>query len=250
MTPALPSGELDDQWLAAALQRFAVSRDQELRNEIAARTSWLAMRSARRFWDRGEPFDDLVQVAQVGLLKAIDRFDPAAGVHFAVFATPTIVGEVRRHFRDHTWSMHVPRRAKELRAAANAVRDDLARELQRAPRIDELAARLHVPADQVIEALESNHAYRPQVFDPLAASGPTRSTVDFDTVLDRDLLATLLDRLPARERRILILRYFGEMTQEQIAAQMGTSQVHIGRLIRASLEQLRQSMPDGRADSV
>lgn len=244
------AAEQEDQWLSAALSRFAVSRDDDLRDEIATRTSWLASRSARRFWDRGEPFDDLLQVASIGLLKAIDRFDPSAGVHFAAFATPTIVGEVRRHFRDHTWSLHVPRRAKELRTAVNAARDELTGELHRPPRVDEIAARVRVPAEHVIEALESNNAYRPQEFDPTGSGRRGSTTAEYDEVLDREVVAALLDRLPPRERRILVLRFFRAMTQEQIALEMGTSQVHVGRLIRSSFAQLRTHLPDESAGHV
>ena len=113
MNPDTASSDADDKWLTKSLVQYSKTRDKTLRNEIALRTNWIALRSARRFWDRGEPFDDLVQVANVGLLKAIDRFDPTQGVHFGAFATPTIIGELRRHFRDYTWSVHVPRQMQQ-----------------------------------------------------------------------------------------------------------------------------------------
>lgn len=250
MNAIAPVGDTDDGWLDAALERFAGSRDPVLRDEIATRSSWLATRSARRFWDRGEPSDDLVQVAQIGLLKAIDRFDPGAGVPFGAFATPTIVGELRRHFRDHTWSVHVPRRAKELRAAVNAMRDELSRELQRSPRVDEIAARLEVPAEQVIEALESNNAYRTQMLDPVHGGDTSSSEGAFEAVLDHEVALELLEQLPPRERRILTLRFFGGMSQEQIAKEIGTSQVHVGRLIQASLAELRAHLATDPARGV
>ncbi len=250
MSATAPVGDTDDGWLSAALDEFSVTRDPALRGEIATATAWLAIRSARRFWDRGEPSDDLVQVAQIGLLKAIDRFDPTTGVPFGAFATPTIVGELRRHFRDHTWSVHVPRRAKELRAAVNAMRDELARDLQRSPRVDEIAARLDVPAEQVIEALESNNAYRTQWLDPVHGGDMSASAAEFDAVLDHEVAIELLEHLPPRERRILTLRFFGGMSQEQIAAEIGTSQVHVGRLIQASLTELRAYLAADPARSV
>ncbi|HTH07901.1 MAG TPA: sigma-70 family RNA polymerase sigma factor, partial [Ilumatobacteraceae bacterium] len=127
--------EADDEWLLDAFTRFNESRDPALREEIVHRTLWLAVRGARRFASRGEPFDDLLQVARIGLLKAIDRFDINVGVQFGAYATPTIMGELRRHFRDHTWSVHVPRRAKDLRPAVNEASDQLSKELGRAPQI-------------------------------------------------------------------------------------------------------------------
>ncbi len=232
--------DADEVWLQASLERFAITRDGALRDEIATRTSWLATRGARRFWDRGEPHDDLVQVAHIGLLKAIDRFDPAHGIPFGAYATPTIVGELRRHFRDYTWSVHVPRRAKDLRSAVNGAHDELAKELQRSPLVSEIADRLKVSADSVIEAMEANNAYRSYTLDPAGAGRTAATENGFDAVLDREVIASLLDQLPARERKILHLRFFDEMSQAQIAEQIGTSQVHVGRLIASSLAALRR----------
>jgi len=144
----------------------------------------------------------------------------------------------------------VPRRAKELRAAVNAMRDELARDLQRSPRVDEIAARLDVPAEQVIEALESNNAYRTQWLDPVHGGDMSASAAEFDAVLDHEVAIELLEHLPPRERRILTLRFFGGMSQEQIAAEIGTSQVHVGRLIQASLTELRAYLAADPARSV
>lgn len=232
--------EAADAWLRESLELYAVNRDVRLRDEIAQRTSWIATRSARRFWDRGEPLDDLVQVAQIGLLKAIDRFDPSHGVHFGAYATPTIVGELRRHFRDHTWSVHVPRRTKDLRSAVNTARDDLTKALGRSPLITEIATRLDVTTDSVIASLEANNAYRAFSLDPVANSNTSISDSGFDDVLNREVVSNLLDQLPPRERKILYLRYFEELSQEEIAEQIGTSQVHVGRLIASSLAELRR----------
>jgi RNA polymerase sigma-B factor len=231
----------DEEWLTESLQRYATYREQDLRNEIAKRTSWLATRGARRFADCGEPFDDLVQVARIGLLNAIDRFDPFQGVPFGAYATPTIMGELRRYFRDHTWGVHVSRRAKDLRPAVNSTTETLSKELRRSPRVSEIAERMRVPEEAVIEALEANSAYRPHSLDLSGWAAPTVES-DVDSVLNREVIARLLDTLRPRERQILRLRFFDELSQAQIAEQIGTSQVHVGRLIASSLAQLREHM--------
>ncbi len=233
---------IDEVWLAESLLIYAETRDTNLRDRIAAATSWIAQRSARRFWDRGEPFDDLVQVAHIGLLKAIDRFDPEQGVPFGAYATPTIMGELRRHFRDHTWSVHVPRGAKDLRPAVNAARDHLNKELQRSPLISEIADHLHVSAASVIEALESNNAYRTYALDSVHATRAPVLDTGFDEIVDREVISALLDRLAPRERTIIQLRFFDELSQAEIAERVGTSQVHVGRLITSSLAVLRRHL--------
>ncbi len=243
MTASFGPLDVDEAWLAEALQRYSASRDRVLRDEIAARTSWIAVRSARRFADSGEPFDDLVQVAQIGLLKSIERFDSTHGVPFGAYATPTIIGELRRHFRDHTWSVHVPRRAKDIRAAVNTANDELSRQLGRSPQVGEIAARLNVSAELIVEALEANSAYRAYPLDPAGTGREPAAQGGLDDVLDRELISKLLELLPARERKILYLRFFQELSQAQIAEQMGTSQVHVGRLIASSLAELRRHLP-------
>jgi RNA polymerase sigma-B factor len=236
----------DDAWLAEALGRFTRDRDPRLRDEIVERANWLAVRGARRFVDRGEPFDDLLQVARLGLLKSVDRFDPSLGVPFGAYATPTIMGELRRYFRDHTWSVHVSRRAKDLRPMVNTTSDRLAGELGRSPRVAEIAAALDIGEDAVLEALEANNAYRAHSLDPTGSGHTPPVDGGFDGVLDRDLVAQLLDRLPDRERTILVLRFFDGMTQSQIAERIGTSQVHVGRLITSSLAVLQAHLNAAR----
>jgi RNA polymerase sigma-B factor len=233
--------ESDEQWLLDAFDRYSTNRETNLRDQIAEHTLWLATRGARRFADRGEPFDDLVQVARIGLLNAIDRFDPVHGVPFGAYATPTIMGELRRYFRDHTWGVHVSRRAKDLRPAVNSTTEALSKELQRSPRISEIAARMKIPEEAVIEALEANNAYRAR---PLDQSGRSAPVVDanLDAVLNKEVITGLLDRLRPRQRQILQLRFFEELSQAQIAEQIGTSQVHVGRLIASSLAELRSHL--------
>ncbi len=244
MIPDSAPSAADDAWLQDSLELFAKNRDNNIRDEIAKRTSWIAVRSARRFWDRGEPFEDLVQVAQIGLLKAIDRFDPTLGIHFGAYATPTIVGELRRHFRDYTWSVHVPRRTKDMRVSVNTAREDLTKALGRSPLVSEIAARLKVSADSVIGVLEANNAYRAYSLDKTGTDRAHGNDSKFDEVLDREVISHLLDQLPPRQRKVLYLRYFEELSQEQIAERIGTSQVHVGRLIATSLAQLRKQMAE------
>jgi RNA polymerase sigma-B factor len=244
-SPLTPLG--DDEALRDLLERYSTTRDPFLRDEIVTATLWIATRSARRFADRGEPFDDLVQVARIGLLKSIDRFDPSHGVPFGAYATPTILGELRRHFRDHTWSVHVPRRAKDMRPAVNAANEELKRQLERSPRVSEIADRLSVSPDVVIEALEANNAYRTQSLDPVSTGNAASVEGGFDAPLNREVVLRLLEQLPPREKKILYLRFFEDMSQERIANEIGTSQVHVGRLLASSLATLRKHLEDDAA---
>ena len=190
------------------------------------------------FADCGEPFDDLVQVARIGLLNAIDRFDPFQGVPFGAYATPTIMGELRRYFRDHTWGVHVSRRAKDLRPAVNTHHRGVVQG------VATIAARLRDRgADENPRGVRDRGAGGQQrVPRPQARlHGRTSPSVeaDVDAVLNREVIARLLDTLRPRERQILYLRFFEELSQAQIAEQIGTSQVHVGRLITSSLAELR-----------
>jgi len=242
-----PCDEREEAWLRDAFERLGLGHDPGLRDEIIERTDWIALRSARRFAARGEPFDDLLQVARIGLLKAIDRFDVTMGVEFGAYATPTILGELRRHFRDHTWSVHVPRRAKEHRPAVNEAVDQLTKSLGRSPQIAEIAAEAAMSEEAVIEAIEANNAYRATTLDAVAGRRTSEKSLDLDDLLDRELVRDLLSTLGHRERTILYLRFFEEMSQSQIAERVGTSQVHVGRLITSSLRLLRESMGDREA---
>lgn len=249
MTSNALSFAADEGWIDEALDRYSMSHDHQLRDEIAARSDWLATRSARRFSDRGEPFDDLAQEARIGLLKAIQRFEPDRNVPFGAYATPTIMGELRRHFRDRTWGVHVPRSAKDPIGAVTTAREDLSRELGRPPLISEIAARVDMSTDSVIEVLEANNAYRTHSIDRVD-SGRVRSVdTALDAVLDRELLSSLLERLPPRQRSILEMRFLEELTQAQIAVRIGSSQVHVGRLIAASLAELNRHVVEHLEDA-
>ncbi|MFT3852769.1 MAG: SigB/SigF/SigG family RNA polymerase sigma factor [Ilumatobacteraceae bacterium] len=239
---------------AANLERFERWRatgDTALRDQLVVDHGWIATRAARRFADRGEPYDDLHQVASLGLFKAVERFDPEVGSSFLAFAMPTVVGEIRRHFRDHTWSVRVPRRAKDLKGALTAAVNDLSQELGRAPRVDEIADRLQVDAEVVLETMEASAAYRTSSLDlppgeqPSALQSALASDdADLASMVDRAAIGQLLAELPKRERRILYLRFFEQMSQAEIAAQVGTSQVHVGRLLHASLAKLRAHLDE------
>jgi RNA polymerase sigma-B factor len=209
---------------------------------------------ARRFRDRGEPLDDLVQVGTIGLIKAVDRFDPERGVEFSTYATPTIVGEIKRHFRDKGWAIRVPRRLQELRISLGQATAELSQRSGRAPTVAELAAHLDISEDEVIEGLEGAQAYSTSSLDAHASSDDDSSPslvdrlggedLDLEAVEYRESLKPLLAALPSRERRILALRFFHGMTQSEIAAEVGISQMHVSRLLAKSLSTLREGMTD------
>ena len=203
---------------------------------------------ARRFSGRGEPLDDLVQVATVGLINAVDRFEPARGSNFLCFAVPTITGEVRRYFRDHGWSTRVPRRLKDLNLAIRGALAELSQQLGRAPRPSELADRLGVPVSRVIEGLQAGEAYRSSSLDEMLGCGEGTATLgDCIGVLDaemalidhRETLRPVLAELTPRDRTILMLRFVHQQTQTQIADQVGISQMHVSRVLRQTLKRLR-----------
>jgi RNA polymerase sigma-B factor len=231
--------EAEKIWLSQSLTAYSKSREPHLRDEIAIRTSWLSKRSAQRFRERGEPFDDLFQVANIGLLKAIDRFKPDQGVHFTMYATPTIIGELRRYFRDNTWCVHVPRPTKDLQAVINSAREYLESYLIRPPHPFEIARHLDISVDSVIHVLEANNAHRSYPLDHAKQDHFKTADIDFDNVLDHEIISNMLSLLPVRQRKIIYLHFFEELSQEQIARVMSMSQVHVGRLISISLEQLR-----------
>ncbi len=213
----------------------------------------LVQHLARRFRDRGEPLDDLVQVGTIGLLKSIDRFEPDRGVEFSTYATPTIIGEIKRHFRDRGWAVRVPRRLQEMRLALTTAGSELTHELGRSPTVAELSTRLGVGQDGVLEGLESLNAYSTvslDAGDARAEDGvPLMETLgaddpSLDSVENRQALKPLLADLDPRDRTILLLRFFHGMTQSQIATELGMSQMHVSRLLSRVLSQLRAGLID------
>ncbi len=207
----------------------------------------------RRFLNRGEHYDDLLQVGTIGLIKAIDRFDSERGVEFSTYATPTIVGEIKRHFRDKSWAIRVPRRLQELRAAISAASADLTQDLGRSPTVAEIALRIGVTDEEVIEGLESANAYTTLSLDAAdSAEDSALSMLDtigeddeaLEHVENRESLKPLLAALDPREKHILTLRFFRGMTQSQIAAEIGVSQMHVSRLLNKTLNQLRDRLTE------
>ncbi|MFE5947388.1 RNA polymerase sigma factor SigF [Streptomyces sp. NPDC056480] len=222
----------------------------ELRNQLVRMHLPLVEHLARRFRNRGEPLDDLTQVATIGLIKSVDRFDPERGVEFSTYATPTVVGEIKRHFRDKGWAVRVPRRLQELRLSLTTATAELSQQHGRSPTVHELAERLGISEEEVLEGLESANAYStlsldvpdtddesPAVADTLGAEDEALEGVEY-----RESLKPLLEDLPPREKRILLLRFFGNMTQSQIAQEVGISQMHVSRLLARTLAQLREKL--------
>ncbi len=223
------------------------ARRQRVRDDLVTGHLPLAEHIARRFRNRGQPEDDLAQVATVGLINAVDRYDPGRGTDFVAFAVPTITGEVRRYFRDSTWAMRVPRRLKELHTSINAVAAKLGQELGRSPRPSELAAALDVTLAEVQEGLQAGYAYRNESLDETDDDNPGRTSMidrDLLTVENREALHPVLSKLPEREAAIVVMRFYGEMTQSQIAERMGLSQMHVSRLLSSSLAVLRAALAD------
>ncbi len=212
----------------------------------------LAEHIARRFRNRGQADDDLKQVATIGLINAVDRFDPERGTDFLAFAVPTITGEVRRYFRDATWAMRVPRRLKELHATVNKAAAALGQQLGRSPRPSELAAELGLSVEDVYEGLQVGYAYHNESLDEGTNDdgSPGRDSqigaVDDEmaTVDNRATLFPALSTLPEREASIVMMRFFGNMTQTQIADRIGVSQMHVSRLLATSMATLRHELGD------
>lgn len=243
--------------LAALHRRYAelAGEDperQQLRGRLITGYLPVAEHIARRFRGRGEPLEDLVQVATVGLIYAVDRFEPLRGAHFFSFAIPTITGELRRYFRDHGWSVRVPRRLKDLHVAISATQTQLSQQLGRAPRPSEIAERVGLPVSEVIEGLQAGQAYQSSSLDEILDSeGGGTATLgeclggldaELNMVDDREVLRPLLAQLPPRDQTIVTLRFFRQLTQTQIAEQVGLSQMHVSRLLHQTLTFLQNGM--------
>jgi len=228
--------------------------DPSAREALILAHQRLAIYLARKFSDRGEPLEDIIQVAQIGLIKAIDRYDASRGIEFTTYATPTIVGEIKRYFRDKSWPLRVPRRLRELNYALMRLVEILSQRLGRSPTITELAEEAGVPFDAVIEALEVGKAYNPAPLDGEGTDdgNDERITSLLELVGDKDATIDQLEdhaaldwamrRLPGRLREIIQLRFSARLTQGEIAQKLGVSQMHVSRLLREALERLRSLM--------
>lgn len=243
-------GPTDDE--LDRLRAYSQGRGSRERDALLAEYDWVALAAARRFRDRGEPTDDLVQVARLGLIKALERFDIGAGSGFPAYGMATALGELRRHFRDATWRVYAPRAAKDLQARLARETEQATHDLGRAPTIAELAERLACSEDAVLAALDAASANRAASLD--AAPGGDQSWAT-DRLASRDapfedsvVVRELLQGLPDRERRIVELRFNDGLTQDEIARTMGISQMHVSRLLRGALDALRQAAMASEAD--
>jgi RNA polymerase sigma-B factor len=219
-----------------------------LRDQVIESFLPLAQHLANRFGGRGEPIEDLVQTATVGLIKAVDKFDPTRGVEFAAYAIPTIIGEIKRHFRDRTWDIRVPRRLQELRLSLSEATSTLLQDLGRSPTVADLATQLGISEEEVLEGLEGARAYNAVSLSTPATDGDRATELgdllgaednEFELTELRVALGPALAALDEREQRILTLRFYGNMTQSQIADQVGVSQMHVSRLLARALSKLR-----------
>ncbi len=242
---------IDDKTL---LRRYHEDGDLRAREQLIEQYMSLVRSLARRYAYRGEQLEDLVQIGAIGLIKAIDRFDLERGVELTTYATPNIIGEIKRHFRDKGWAVRVPRGLQELNVQLSRLMEQLTVQLGRSPTIPELAKAAGVEEEQVLEALESGRAYTTlslsvgggggddDDLDPLESLGTEEH--QYEVSEDRAVLAPGFKALDERERTILQLRFFDGLTQSQIAQQVGISQMHVSRLIRRSLEKIRETIAE------
>jgi RNA polymerase sigma-B factor len=248
MLRAEPVDRVDDDTTIVWFREYRRTHDRTLRNSLVEHYIELARALARRFANRNEPLDDLEQVAMLGVLKAVERFDPDRGTPFAAFAVPTVMGELRRHFRDHGWMVRVPRRIQNLHLHMGALVTELAQRFERSPTVAELAEAAGVEEEDVLEALEAANCYRPTALEAAASGDPAErvSLVDSDleSADDRVLLLPLLEQLPRDQQRIVYLRYFEDLTQAEIAREMGISQMQVSRLLARSISTLADGVPD------
>jgi RNA polymerase sigma-B factor len=228
-------------------------RHERIRNELVALHTPIARHIARRYAHGDEPVEDLEQAAMLGLVKAMNRFDPTLGTRFLAYAMPTMTGEVKRHFRDQICSVRMPRRLQELRLRLRAARQDFTHEHGRSPTVPEIAARLDISEEETIEVLSAAEAYRPASLDvPVGADEGSETLADllgdddpaYEDIVDKIAVRPVLDELPTRERTILLHRFFGNKTQSEIAELVGVSQMHVSRLINRTLRDLRTTLLD------
>jgi RNA polymerase sigma-B factor len=236
------------------LERYARDRSPTVREELVDRFMPLARRLAARYAGGAEPFDDLVQVASVGLVKAIDRFDPERGTAFSTFAVPTILGELKRHFRDRGWSVHVPRDVQERILKVEKAMAELPAKLGHSPTVQDISQRIEASDEEVLEAMHASQGHHAVSLDATSAMGdgdepgPLRDRigsedVSFDTVEYGEAIGPVLAEISERDRQVLHLRFVEDLTQSEIAERVGVSQMHVSRILRATIEKLRRRIP-------
>ncbi|HEY2794462.1 MAG TPA: SigB/SigF/SigG family RNA polymerase sigma factor [Micromonosporaceae bacterium] len=245
-----------DTYLGGRLQRMAELPQGDptrntLRDEVICACLPVVRRLAARFFGRGETPEDLVQVATIGLIKSVDRYDPTRETQFLSYATPTILGEIKRHFRDKGWSVRVSRPMQELYLSISRILPDMAQELGRSPRVSDLAERLGVSEEDIVRGIDCGQAYSARSLsapvggdDGGAVLSDLLGDVDerMESVADRQTLRQLLTEVPERERNILALRFFANLTQSEIAERVGVSQMHVSRLLTRTLSDLRERL--------
>ena len=250
MTEQPPESNVDDLDDLGLFVEFAATRSRTIRNRLVERHMGLAAHIAKRFSRPGGTEEDLRQVAMLGLVKAVDRFDPGYGAPFAAFAGSTIEGELKRHFRDHSWAVRVPRSAKELHLLVRRAADDLVQRSGRSPSVDDIASYLNLERDDVLRGLSVSAASRVGSLSAGGNEATSETALDrigalateepgFAHAIDSDIVERLLTRLPERERRIVELRFFEQLSQSEIADAVGVSQMQVSRLLRASFERMR-----------
>jgi RNA polymerase sigma-B factor len=252
MTTSRTAGDADELLKAMAALPPGHPRRPAMRDRAIEAWLPLARHLANRYAGRGEPTDDLVQTATVGLIKAVDKFDPGFGVDFAGYAIPTIAGEIKRHFRDRTWAIRVPRRLQELRLAITGANNTLSHTLGRSPRVADVAEHLGITEEEVLEGLEGARAYSAtSLSTPVGADGSSElgetlgvEDHEFELAEARIALGPAMASLSEREQTILSLRFYGNLTQTEIAEQIGISQMHVSRLISRALLKLRGQLAD------
>jgi RNA polymerase sigma-B factor len=237
------------------LERYAKEPSPTVLEELVDRFMPLARRLAARYAGGAEPFDDLVQVASVGLVKAIDRFDPERGTAFSTFAVPTILGELKRHFRDRGWSVHVPRDVQERILKVEKAMAELPAKLGHTPTVQEIGQRIEASDEEVLEAMHASQGHHAVSLDATSSMGdsdepaPLRDRIgsedlSFDTVEYGEAIGPVLREISERDRRVLHLRFVEDLTQSEIAERVGVSQMHVSRILRATIEKLRQRIPE------
>ena len=254
----VPKGKLawDKDRTRELFRRYKEEGDDDAREQLVMSHLNLVRFLASKFKSRGEPLDDLIQVGTIGLIKAVDRFDPARGLEFTTFATPTILGEIRRHFRDKGWSVRVPRRLQELSSKVNQTKEELTKGLHREPSVEEVATALNTTVDEVLEAMESSSAYSSVPLESGSSGEDDAPSVIDRYVSEDEALAQSDDRMAIeeatrdfspREREIIDMHFIDGLTQVEIAKKLGISQVQVSRLLRRTLRKLQEKIdPEGR----
>lgn len=250
-----PAADVQREEVRRLLREYAADRDPRVRDRLVQLNSDLVHYIARRFANRGEPLEDIEQVGFLGLIQAIERFDPSLENEFSTFATPTIMGEIRRYFRDKSWAVRVPRRLQENYLRVVRAQDELSRTLGHAPSIAEIATHLGLQQDEVLAALEvspAQHTVSLESTPPSAADGDGtelgerigREDENLERVEMKALLEQAMAHLTPRERQIMVLRFFDQLPQTEVAKRLGISQMHVSRLQRAALEHMRAEFPE------